>query len=823
LKFAGLLNILSVQSPYAIISAEKNMSTDKELDPKEIERRRLLEEIRRRAEEEELKRIEDEEARSGVPQSSVPEPATEESPAGVDSEPEVDEARLIELRSELAVAMNAKDLPLASDLFLQLSELIPGTREIKSYEKKLRSLRQDIQEERERAQREEEEEEGKKQKARESRRKKVEGLYKESASLYQQEKYDRALKTLASLVEIDPANEEAIELRMKIEKAKTLAEQLLAEEALRKAKEGPATEPAGEVPMPAAEKGDVWGGEPIPHGDVEFGIQLPKEEVPRAKVSRGVRVAQKLSNVRVPVKPLLTVLTILALAGVGYYVGKRIAASADDFTHSLLILPGWYSPADSTAEYLSYALAEGITDQMSAFTDLRLIGPQSAVAVRYVRGGPAAAARQIGVRHYMHWTIRTTPASVTFDLTLRDTAAVDPIWTSKKESSVRELPAAITEIVRSIQGSLGLSLPSSGAAGPHDAATTNPDAYLAYLRGRFMLGHPSRFRVQDAAFDLRRAIEIDPALYPARSSLAWALLAEYDQTHESSLLESAGALLSQGPEILPFDVNGLMAAGLLEQARSRYDRAEELLTKAVTAAPGSAEAHRRLAAILLIRGKVEDALNHSERAVNLDPLNASSYTTLGFVQAYGDEFEAALRSFQKGASRSPDREQFEVRYLPELYVMVQRHDSAEAILSNDVAGGRDDFENYYRLGRVYQAEGKPIAEWREAFERAGRILERRLVSVPDDASARSFLSLVHTRLGRYEKAKAEIGRAMAMAPRDAGVLYNVARSYSMQRDFENALTYLDRATEIRYDIGVVLDMDFYNLHTEEGFVAAITR
>ena len=103
------------------------------------------------------------------------------------------------------------------------------------------------------------------------------------------------------------------------------------------------------------------------------------------------------------------------------------------------------------------------------------------------------------------------------------------------------------------------------------------------------------------------------------------------------------------------------------------------------------------------------------------------------------------------------------------------------------------------------------------------LIGRRLAAAPGDAVARSYLALVLTRLGRQKEAENEISRALRDQRGHPVVLYNVARAYSMQKQYESALEYLDKAIGIRYDPSFVLDMDFYNLRNEADFHSVAVR
>jgi len=821
------------------------MSPEEKLDPKEAERRKLLEEIRRRAEEAELRRIESEEEKTGLSTALERErPATRE-PAPVitdDVEPPAtaptrkkppqDEHRLIDLRGRFAVAIDHHDLEEASDLILEIAGLIPGSVELNSYQEKLRSLRRKLREQRETPLAptpppSPPPDDAPTDRKRQSRDKKISALLEESISLYEQEKYGKAASTVRDLLEIDPEHDEAAELRGKIQKAQELAAEVREEEERRRAEEV-ATRPAGweEEPEPVPEpKGDFWGSETSRRDD-EYGIEVDEvatPKVPRVPITR--QITERVSKIRIPVKPVLTVaVMVLAIVG-GYFLAGEIQQAAGEMTSSVLVLPGWHTPSDSIAEVLSYALLEQIADRLTSVPDLRVIGPRSASTVQYVRGGPAGAARTLGVEHYLHWTIRTTPASVGLELTLRDTAGADPLWTQQKQSSIRELPGTMNEIAGSILQAMEL-LPENEQPGAAQAGmSSDPDALLRYFQGRFMLGNPDRYAVGRAGSQFDEALRIDPGFRLAKVSKAWTLLLEAESSSglNPTLVDDAERLLGNAGNEGATAPEHLAAIGLMEQFQGRFEKAKSFFDMGVSYFPVDAELLRRSAMVDIIRGDEDAGRSSAKKAASLDPLNIESWMTLAMVEKFSGHPEDALRYYHKAAGLSTDRKAFSVKYLPEVLVSVQRHDSAEALLTDEIARSRDDFLLHYRLGRVLQAAGKPIAQWEQQFGRARTLLERTLAASPGDGVARSYLALVLTRLGKQKEAEVELNRSLRDRRNHPIVLYNAARAYTMQRNYESAVEYLDKAISVWYDPELITDMDFYNLKDHSDFLAVVIR
>ena len=811
------------------------MSTEDNANNKERERQKLLEDIRKRAEEAELRRIEEEERKvssatdgeleGGSPSDSMVEPGGLVVRDELKPQP-IDEQRLIELREQFTIAVDRKQVERALSVFLELAEIIPGTLELTAFERKLRALQQDVEHGQTRVRVEPPVEYKEQPQKSAAATKKVTALLEKSISLYEQEKYDQALVTVEEALSIEEEHEDALDLRRKIQKARELADQIRVEEALRRSEEA-ATHPQKEdVATETREKGEsIWGAAPVLHGDVEFGLPLETKEAPEpSRVPLAKMILEKASRIRIPVKALLVTLGAIGVLAIAYFVYERIQSVAGIPTHSISIFPASYNSSDSLGRVLSYALAAEMSSHLAVVPDLRVIAAHSSASAQLSQRDPADAARALNVRYYLRWDIESTPSLVKFDLSIRDTSTSDVLWTSHSESSLRELPGAVLEVVQSITEAIDLTFDAERHAFLASVPTRDPNAYLGYLRGRYMMNHPEEFKRTEVITAFQGALQADPSFAGARVALARNHLMDYESgnsasnhlDHASIQVREAVALKCCAPE-------AYTVLGLVEQFNSKYEKAMEYFEEATRVGPSDAEAHRRLSALNLIRGKPDDALRAAMQARDLDPLNADSHTQLALVYEYLLQFHPALESYTRGARFAPDEDQYVVSHLPEVLVSLQRHDNAEEILENEVARSRDDYVNYYRLGRVSQAAGRPISRWEEAFNRAKDLLRRHLQTSPNDALARTYLALVYTRLGRHKEAVVETDKALRVGQDRTAVLYNAARVFAIQKDNEKAMEFLGKAIDRRYDISAVLDMDFYNLRLDSNFLTSIAR
>jgi tetratricopeptide (TPR) repeat protein len=187
------------------------------------------------------------------------------------------------------------------------------------------------------------------------------------------------------------------------------------------------------------------------------------------------------------------------------------------------------------------------------------------------------------------------------------------------------------------------------------------------------------------------------------------------------------------------------------------------------------------------------------------------------------ELTAALQSYDRGMKLARDRSEYGSGLLADVLVYLQQHDRAIDILTDRAARTRTSYIDQYKLARFEQSAGRSKEEWQNALVQAREFLAEQLKSHPEDAVALSYLALVQTRLGLFKDAVSANKQALAIAPRNVDVLYNTARMYTLQREKSKALEALEKAVDRRYSLSQMLDMDFFNLRSEEGFLSVVSE
>ena len=181
------------------------------------------------------------------------------------------------------------------------------------------------------------------------------------------------------------------------------------------------------------------------------------------------------------------------------------------------------------------------------------------------------------------------------------------------------------------------------------------------------------------------------------------------------------------------------------------ESAREASSKALQLAPDLAEAHASRGLALLVSEEFEDCEAEFRRAIELNPRSFQSYYYYARARFHQGDMEAAQRLFRRAAVVDPE-----------------------------------DFQSRCLRAQILRGAGRID----EAVE---PILERHIEWNPDDARALHLGAGSLIVLGKYDRAKRWLRRALAMDPDDSVVLYNVACNFTTMGEYEEALDYLEKS------------------------------
>lgn len=245
---------------------------------------------------------------------------------------------------------------------------------------------------------------------------------------------------------------------------------------------------------------------------------------------------------------------------------------------------------------------DGVHDDLltllSKVGDLKVISRTSVEKFRDTGLGIPEVASQLGVATVLEGAVQRAGGQVRINVQLIDAGTDGHLWAESydRELTAQNIFAIQSDIAQAIAQSLHAVLSPEEESRVAAVPTTSFEAYEAYLRGKQRLISRTVPDIREAAEHFRRSIELDPAFAMAYAGLADAyfLLRYYgdmSMTETNPLLESA-------------------------------------TTSALELDPGLGEAHTAYAAMLVNRGRAQEAVAAYEKAIELAPGNARAWHLL---------------------------------------------------------------------------------------------------------------------------------------------------------------------------------------------------
>jgi TolB-like protein/Flp pilus assembly protein TadD len=451
---------------------------------------------------------------------------------------------------------------------------------------------------------------------------------------------------------------------------------------------------------------------------------------------------------------------------------------ADVDPQSIAVLPFVNMSSDEDNTYFSHGLSEELLNVLARIPGLKVSSRTSSFhfAGQDVPIGEIAA--RLAVRHVLEGSVRKSGDTVRITAQLIDAQTDAHLWSQTYDRKVLDTFEVQDEIAARIASELKLNLTEAVHA---RQPTSNAQAYDKYLRGWHFLrqgwGEDDYLKARDHLVD---AIALDPGFAEAHAllSIVYVSLANFRYAPPAETFplahDSASTALALD-DSLP-DAHAAMG---WVQLSYHFDwrEAERHFRRAIALAPNSFVSFNGLSFALQAGGRLDEALDVSRQAFELDPLTIWTRSALADVYYKRREYGAAL-------------------------------DQLLALLEIQP----DDPLTLAWAGFLYAATGDEA--------RALEVRERAMRFVGQDPNLRLYVSALHAVLGQEAAARELLDSAIA--ERDTGFVSpgSIALVYTQLGEYDTAIDWLGRAVQ-EYD-SYIFNLgypDFDALRGEPRFIA----
>jgi serine/threonine protein kinase/tetratricopeptide (TPR) repeat protein len=346
-------------------------------------------------------------------------------------------------------------------------------------------------------------------------------------------------------------------------------------------------------------------------------------------------------NPRLAIAALLAVIAIAA--GTLYFVFREKPLD------SLAVLPFVNVSADPGIEYLSDGIAESIINSMSQLPKLSIRSFSSVAHYKSKEVNPQAVGQDLNVQAVLTGRLIHRGDEYDVDAELIDVRHNRQIWGSQYHPKAADLQAIQEQIAREISQKLRVQLSGEDQQRLTRGATGDTEAYQLYLQGRYHWNKRTLEDLEQSIGYFQQAVQKDPnyALAYAGQADAYALIADFNVLPAKEVLPKVKAAAGKALELDPTLAEAHTSLAWAEFHDWDWSGAESEFKRAIALNLSYATAHSWYAEYLMALSRFDEALTEMNRAHELDPLSPVTNLAPGLRQYYSRQYQPAINQFQK--------------------------------------------------------------------------------------------------------------------------------------------------------------------------------
>ena len=327
-----------------------------------------------------------------------------------------------------------------------------------------------------------------------------------------------------------------------------------------------------------------------------------------------------------------------------------------------------------------------------------------------------------------------------------------------------------------------------------------PIAKVYFQLGLVYLSKKQEGEAEDA---FHEAIRIDAQMESARYQLGLLYFKQGRTTEASQEMEQYRQIKDQLAVKSAIDqgLKSMSQADALsmhtgwEHTRDKiYGDAIQQFNTALSHNPDTADALKGLAHVYTMQGRFEEAITAQQRAVELQPKLAATFSGLGLIwfkkaqtTEKEDEYEHAISAYRKALEIEPDSPDA-LQHLGNIAFQLSRFHEAQRAFEKLLSLGISDPKIHLGLARVYLRQG--------IVRRAVHHYKQVVSSDPDLAEPYYILGVIAVQEGRLDDGTERLNAALKCQPDMADAYYFLGTIFLMQNRNDEAVKVFEQAISL---------------------------
>ena len=328
------------------------------------------------------------------------------------------------------------------------------------------------------------------------------------------------------------------------------------------------------------------------------------------------------------------------------------ATEAPATERSIAVLPFVNISEEAGNEYFADGLSEELLNTLVKIPDLRVAARTSSFSFKGKDIQISDIAQQLNVSHILEGSVRKSGDRVRITAQLIKAGDGFHLWSETFDRTLDDIFAVQDEIASRVVSALQITLLDQ----PARTRKVNPDAYAMLLKGLYFLQQREREGLEKSARILLQAIELEPDYADAWQLLAMVYYSQISRGFKTRgegyalAMDASERAISLDPEL------GVAWAGYSHLKKNLdwdWDAAQTALSKALQLDPKMNIIQNWNASLAQTLGRLDESINIYQQAQVVDPINMSTYSSLGILYRKTRRLDDAIEMFSKQIELRP--------------------------------------------------------------------------------------------------------------------------------------------------------------------------
>jgi serine/threonine-protein kinase len=414
---------------------------------------------------------------------------------------------------------------------------------------------------------------------------------------------------------------------------------------------------------------------------------------------------------------ILALLLLLALVGgLAFWLRGRAKENPKrplpGAIQSVAVLPLANLSEDPSQDYFADGMTDAIITELSQIRKLRVISRTSVMQYKHTQKPLDQIAQDLNVDAIVEGSVVRAGDRVRVSAKLFQTNVEGVLWGGNFERNFTDVLALQSDVATQIARGIQVELSGTEQNELARSRSVVPEAYEAYLKGRYEFEKRTPEGFRDAGTYLQRAIEKDPTFAAAYAALGDTLMsmANYQMAPPETLIPKAKQAVEKA---LQLDNRLAQAHTSLAAIRMYHLEGGDIegeFQQAIALDPGYAQGIHWYALYLAAAGKREEAIREIKLAREIDPKSLIINANVGWVHYLARDYDRAEDAVKATLQMDPSFVSAH-GYLGQIYVAKKRYEeaihefqTAASLAPGDIAGQADLAHAYAISGRKSSAE-----------------------------------------------------------------------------------------------------------------------